>query len=70
MAESVAEKLGPEVNLRVLSTDSDEARSLGIKSALAVYVNGHKIPIKKVLDRGLFEDIIWSYTHGSEFDSP
>lgn len=70
MAENVAEKLGPEVNLRVLSTDSDEARSLGIKSALVVYVNGHKISIKKVLDRGLFEDIIRSYTNGSESDSP
>lgn len=70
MAENVAEKLGPEVNLRVLSTDSDEARSLGIKSALVVYVNGEKISIKKVLDQGLFEDIILSYTNGGEFDSP
>ncbi len=63
MAEDVAEALGPEISLRVLSTDSEEARSLGIKSALLVFVNGQKIPIKKVLDKTAFEEIISSYMH-------
>lgn len=61
MAEYVARKLGSEVQLRVLSTDSDEARSQGIKSAIAVFVNGQKIPIKNVLKQTAFEKIISSY---------
>lgn len=60
MAEDVAEKLGPEVSLRVLSTDSEEARFQGIKSAIAVFVNGDKIAIKEVLNRNTFEQIIRS----------
>ncbi len=61
MAEYVARKLGSEVQLRVLSTDSDEARSQGIKSAIAVFVNGQKIPINNVLKQTAFEQIVSSY---------
>lgn len=60
MAEYVAKKLGPEVSLRVLSTDSEEARYQGIKSAIAVFVNGQKIAIKEALDKNTFEQIIRS----------
>ena len=63
MAEQVAGKQGPEIQLRVLSTDSEEARSLGIKSALGVFVNGQKVPIRNVLDKAAFEEIISSYMH-------
>jgi len=61
VAEYVAQKLDPEVQLRVLSTDSDEARSQGIKGAIAVFVNGQKIPIKYVLKQTSFEQIIRSH---------
>ncbi|MDZ7759821.1 MAG: hypothetical protein U5L00_06145 [Desulfovermiculus sp.] len=61
MAEDVARELGPEVRFRVLSIDSDEARSLGIKSAISVYVNGQKIRIKNVLEHNVFEQIICSH---------
>lgn len=61
MAEHLADALGPEVRLRVLSTDSEEARFQGIKSAIAVFVNGEKISIKEALDRNTFEQIIRSF---------
>nr|WP_027370535.1 hypothetical protein [Desulfovermiculus halophilus] len=58
MAEDVAEKLGPEVQLRIVSTDSEEARSQGIKSAIALFVDGRKVPIKEVLNRTGFEGMV------------
>ena len=57
----MAEELGPEVGLRVLSTDSEEARSLGIQSAILVCVDGEKIPIKKALNRADLERTIRRY---------
>jgi hypothetical protein len=58
VAEDVAEKLGSRVQLRVLSTDSEEARSQGIKSAIAVFVDGRKVSIKEVLNRTGFEAML------------
>jgi hypothetical protein len=61
VVEETAEKLGPKVSLRILSTDSEEARSQGIKSAILVFVDNQKIPIKHVLDRKAFEQIVVSH---------
>jgi hypothetical protein len=63
VAKETAEKFGPKVSLRVLSTDSEEARSQGIKSAIVVFVDNQKIPIKHVLDRSSFEQIVASHLH-------
>lgn len=61
MAQDIASKLGPEVELRVQATESEEARSLGIKSALAVFVNQEKVPVRTVLDPTLFQETLQSY---------
>ena len=65
MAQDIAKKLGPEIDLRVQATESEEARSLGIKSALAVFVNQDKVPVKTVMDPNLFQETVQGYLRQS-----
>ena len=66
MAKETAEKLGPEVSLRVLSTESEEARSQGIKSAIVVFVGNRKIPMKHVLDHKAFQQVVAAHLRLAE----